>query len=270
MMKLATQMKKQHQLDYFISTMGRGMWRHIYRGVFHNPDYDANKDMAIAGPVMYHYSGYSGNAVMSRDRVWLDPEKFMAIYRWYHEADPTALWIMDYFDEYKNCVYPTHMVYRSNYGVYVYKEKGLQYCFEELVRNPESRRACIVINDKAIMQSDAEIDKLCTNAINYYIDGVYLKCVVQMRSSNMATLLPYDAFMFAVFHAELWQMLRKVYAWICPGDIVMQVANAHLTMKDLPVHDEFKVVIRDNEDLTKIATEVNRMYADPCYVPLFK
>lgn len=90
-----------------------------------------------------------------------------------------------------------------------------------------------------------------------------------MRSSNMATLLPYDAFMFAVFHAELWQMLRKVYAWIRPGDIVMQVANAHLTMKDLPVHGEFRT-ITDGESLNKIAAEVNRMYVDLFYVPFFK
>lgn len=269
-MKLATNLEKQHQLDYFIDTYTRGMWKYIYRNVFNSPDYDASKDMAIAGPAMYRYSGYDRNVVMSRDTAWLDHTKFMAIYRWYHEADPTALWIMDYFDEYKSCVCPTHMVYRSNYGVYVYKEKGLQYCFEELAKNHKSRRACIVINDRAIMQSDAEVDKLCTNAINYYIDGIYLKCVVQMRSSNMATLLPYDAFMFAVFHAELWQMLRKVYTWIRPGDIVMQVANAHLTMKDLPAHDEFKAIARDGESLNKIAAEVNRMYTDQYYVPLFK
>lgn len=268
-MKLAAQPKKQYQLDYFINTSVYGQCKYAYRSVFHNPDYDVNKDMVIAGPVMYHYSGYNGNAIISRDRVWLNPEKFMAIYKWYHGADPTALWITDYFDEYKNCIYPTHLVYRSNYGVYVYKEGGLKYCFEELVKNPKSRRACIVINDRVIMQSDAEIDKLCTNAINYFIDGVYLKCIVQMRSSNMATLLPYDAFMFAVFHAELWQMLRNVYDWIRPGDIIMQVANAHLTMKDLPVHNESRVIICDDKGLSKIATEIIRMYADQHYVPLF-
>ena len=62
-MKLATQMKKQHQLDYFMNTSVRGPWKYIYQSVFHGPDYDADKDMVIAGPTMYRYSGYSGNAV---------------------------------------------------------------------------------------------------------------------------------------------------------------------------------------------------------------
>lgn len=268
-MKLSIVKDKKYQLDYFISTLGHGAWKNIYRGVFNNPDYDAKRNLVIAGPSMYRFSGYSGNSIVCNNDLWLKPEKFIAIYKWYHEADPTATWIIDYFDEYKNCVNPTHAIFRSNYGVYVYKEGGLNHCFKELVRNPKSRRACIVINDRAIMQSDAEIDKLCTNAINFFIDGQYLRCIIQMRSSNMATLLPYDIFMFSVFHAELWQMLRKTFTKIQPGDIIMQVADAHLTMNDLPTYNQSKTITYANIELSKIATEVNRMYSEINYKPNF-
>lgn len=184
------------------------------------------------------------------------------MFNWYKKADPTDDSIIEYFSEYKDCISPTHPVFRSNYGVYMYAESGLYKCYNELVNNSLSRRACVVINDRAVMQNDGEIDKLCTNAIHYFIDGKYLNCVVQMRSSDMATLLPYDAFMFSVFFVELWQMLKSHYAWLQPGCITMQVANAHFSFGKVPQRCYDTSIIMHDVDLLSLVASMKASFAD--------
>lgn len=78
----------------------------------------------------------------------------------------------------------------SNYGWCVFsKENGSQYhnVIEELRRNPNSRRAVAVYN-RPSMHKDAteggKQDFICTNAVEYFLRGEQLHCVVQMRSSD--------------------------------------------------------------------------------------
>lgn len=253
----------KNKVDNFISGLERSVWRHIYRGAFANASYDEDRKLVTAGPISYLFDPYCGNSIISHNRAWLKPEKFKAIYKWYHDANPYADWIIDYFKEYEHCIDIAHSTFRSNYGVYVYREHNLMHCFEELVANKNSRRACIVINDRNIALNNGEIDKLCTNAINFFIRGSYLNCVVQMRSSNMVTLFPYDVFMFSVFHIELWQVLHKVYNWLKPGSITMQIADAHMTFDDLPScfnHSNAK-----DADLAMIAAEFDKASINDSY-----
>ena len=59
--------------------------------------------------------------------------------------------------------------------------------------------------------SDNSIDKLCTNNIQFFIRRGFLKMIVQMRSSNFLTLLPYDIFMFSVLYWQAFHILRDKY-----------------------------------------------------------
>lgn len=78
----------------------------------------------------------------------------------------------------------------SNYGWCIYsRENGYQFerALEELVKNPESRRAIMIYN-RPSMWSDynknGRSDFMCTNAVQYLIRNGAVHAVVQMRSND--------------------------------------------------------------------------------------
>lgn len=170
---------------------------------------------------------------MSRCICILDPKKAAAMYFWYKKADKNDASIIDYFSEYKRCIDESHNYFNSNYGIYAYKLGGLKFCIDELKRNHKSRRACFCINSNAVAIKDSEIDKLCTNAIQFFIRDARLEMVVQMRSSNFITLLPYDAFMFSVFYFVVYKALKKEHKLLRTSKIHMQIASLHFYDEDI-------------------------------------
>ena len=84
-----------------------------------------------------------------------------------------------------------HGEINSNYGLLIYGEKYFeQYenALDELIKNPDSRRACMVYNRPSIWIEYAENGKndfICTNAVTYYIRDGFLDCVIQMRSNDV-------------------------------------------------------------------------------------
>lgn len=162
-----------------------------------------------------------------------DIKKAAAIYFWYKLGDRTDTSIINYFEEYKRCIDNDHKEFNSNYGYYAYTQGMLNRCVNYLVENENSRQACFCINNNEAM-SEESIDKLCTNAIQFFIRSNKLEMVVQMRSSNFLTLLPYDAFMFSVFYAHVYSELRrKAYPSLRTGFIHMQVGSLHMYDQDL-------------------------------------
>lgn len=167
------------------------------------------------------------DAEMSSKVALFDPAKAIKMYYWYKNADKFDDSITELFPEYKNCIDDTHKHFNSNYGIYAYTEGGLKYCVEELIRNRDSRRACFCINSNKVAINDDEIDKLCTNTIHFFIRDDELQMIVQMRSSNFITLLPYDVFMFSIFYDEVYSSLKEIYKTLSIGDICMQIASIH-------------------------------------------
>ena len=149
------------------------------------------------------------------------------MYFWYKGADKFDKSILNYFSEYECCIDKNHNYFNSNYGHYAYKRGGLDFCINELKKDHKSRRACFLINNNNVSFIDDEIDKLCTNAIQFFIRDARLYMVVQMRSSNFLTLLPYDAFMFSVFYYQVFNALEEHYKIIMTGKILMQIASLH-------------------------------------------
>lgn len=81
-------------------------------------------------------------------------------------------------------------IINSNYGWCVYSEANgnqYDYVFNELVKNPNSRRGTMIYN-RPSMHQDATLggmnDFMCTNAVNYFIRDGALHAVVQMRSND--------------------------------------------------------------------------------------
>ena len=157
-----------------------------------------------------------------------DLDKAKAIYNWYKNHDSRDHSIEEYFDEYKNCTDETHLDFNSNYGLYAYSQEGLDKCIKRLADNQMTRQAMFCINNNEAM-SDRSIDKLCTNTIQFFIRNNKLMMIVQMRASNMITLLPYDSFMFCYWYMYVFNKLYNEYnlTYLLTDFIYINAATIH-------------------------------------------
>lgn len=167
--------------------------------------------------------------IASNRKSIFDPEKAAAMYFWYKKADSSDYSIIKYFPEYERCVNAGHPLFNSNYGVYA--SRGLEHCINILSINMSSRHACFMINNNKAMGPDS-IDKLCTNAVMFIIRDNKLNMIVQMRSSNLLTLLPYDAFIFCTWYAKVYNALVRIYPDLKMTEIRLQIASLHFYESD--------------------------------------
>ena len=175
----------------------------------------------------YKISPYSG-MFMSKFEDVLDLEKAKAVYEWYRNKDSRDHSIENYFDEYKHCTDKDHLDFNSNYGLYAYSEEGLDKCIKYLIKDPMTRQAMFCINNNEAM-SERSIDKLCTNTVQFFIRNNSLKMIVQMRSSNFLTLLPYDSMMFCYWYFYVYDTLRKNGMKTLNTDFIyFNVASLHM------------------------------------------
>lgn len=167
--------------------------------------------------------------VASQNIGVFDPKKAAAMYFWYKMADREDTFITKYFPEYKRCIDKNHKKFNSNYGYYA--KDGLNICIKALKADKFSRQACFMINNNTAMGPNS-IDKLCTNAIMFFIRGNYLHMIVQMRSSNLLALLPYDMFIFSTWYAKVYNALISEYPMLRLAQIKVQVASLHYYQTD--------------------------------------
>ena len=117
----------------------------------------------------------------------------------------------------------------SNYGHLVFSKKyhnQFQNAFDELWRNPDSRRAQMIYNRPSIWMEyneNGKSDFICTNAVTYYIRDNILHSVVQMRSNDAV---------FGYKNDYAWQsyMVHSISnnLEIDQGTIIWQVQNLHV------------------------------------------
>jgi thymidylate synthase len=132
-----------------------------------------------------------------------------------------------------------HGEINSNYGTLIFHDKyynQFKHVVDELIANPDGRRATMVYNRPSIWQEYSENGKsdfICTNAVSYYIRNDELQAVVQMRSNDVV---------FGYKNDYAWQ--RYVMQRICdvmnqhrdrmfeediaPGFMHWQVQNLHV------------------------------------------
>ena len=126
----------------------------------------------------------------------------------------------------------------SNYGQIIYSDKyHHQYgrVLDELLENPDGRRASMIYNRPSIWEEyneNGKSDFICTNAVTYYIRNDKLHCVVQMRSNDVV---------FGYKNDYAWQLFvledmvkdyndckSQNYEEIKAGNIMWQVQNLHV------------------------------------------
>jgi len=126
----------------------------------------------------------------------------------------------------------------SNYGQLIYADKyHHQYgrVLDELLENPDGRRASMIYNRPSIWEEyneNGKSDFICTNAVTYYIRDDKLHCVVQMRSNDVVFGYKND-YAWQLFVLE--DMVRDyndcktdTYEEITAGNIMWQVQNLHV------------------------------------------
>ena len=204
-------------------------WAAIYAQFMSKAEYNDGYVEALS--FSYEYSP-AVSMIMSYDSTLFKLDKAAAMYFWYKKADEYDYSILEYFTEYARCVDDVHKAFNSNYGIYAYRKGGLLSCVITLLKNRNSRHAMFFINNDEAM-SELSIDKLCTNNIQFLIRNNKLEMIVQMRSSNFVTLLPYDAFMFSTFYFFVYYELVRTYPDLKFGKIHMQVASLHMYEKDI-------------------------------------
>lgn len=207
-------------------------WKKIFNRFFkwQHPE-KSKKNYYEAVGVMYSFSPF-GDCVMTSNESMLSDKKVAALYAWYKKGDRKDKAIEKYFDEYKGLIDETHSEYNSNYGYYFYEQGQLNMCASYLANNKNTRHACICINSYSAMQPNS-IDKLCTNTIQFFIRRGYLKMIVQMRSSNFLTLLPYDVFTFSMLYWQMFHVLKNQYSVnVMPSQATVFVNSLHFYQKD--------------------------------------
>lgn len=133
-----------------------------------------------------------------------------------------------------------HGEINSNYGYLIWSEKYcLQYerALDELLSNPDTRRATMVYTRPSIWQEYSENGKndfICTNAVTYYIRDKKLHAVVQMRSNDVVFGYKNDWAWQDFVQSKLIKDYNRCMAefgkdeYLTNGDIHWQVQNLHI------------------------------------------
>ena len=123
----------------------------------------------------------------------------------------------------------------SNYGHLIYSDKyHHQYgrVLDELLENPDGRRASMIYTRPSIWEEYNEDDKndfICTNSVTYYIRDNSLHCVVQMRSNDVVFGYKNDyAWQLHVLEQMVGDYNECSLEKIKVGDIIWQVQNLHV------------------------------------------
>lgn len=116
----------------------------------------------------------------------------------------------------------------SNYGYCISRKYGFdqwEWCKEELVKNPNSRRAVIHIKEPSDKDSK---DINCTVCLQFFIRQGKLYCTVYMRSNDIWMGFPYDVFQFTNM-----QVLMSMELELELGTYTHIAGSLHLYERDI-------------------------------------
>lgn len=129
--------------------------------------------------------------------------------QWYLKGDRYDLSIKDKAKIWETAI--TDGQINSNYGHYIFKQKGIDYVVECLVKDPDSRRALITIlgQEHLYMKNN---DVPCTVSLGFRIRNNRLNCSVHMRSNDaifgMTNDVPFFSFIHECVHVMLLESSR--------------------------------------------------------------
>ena len=114
-------------------------------------------------------------------------------------------------------------------------ENRFHYALTQLLSNPETKNAVIMLRDDSDLDPEHQKDRCCTLCLCFNIRDGKLNCRTIMRSQDLWLGLPYDVFCFT----RLMQIMLYNYNAACEdgkevqlGTYTHQVLNLHLYEKD--------------------------------------
>lgn len=135
-----------------------------------------------------------------------------------------------------NSAYGYRMFHRiDNSNVPQSTENRFHYALTQLLENPETKNAVIMLRDDSDLDPEHQKDRCCTLCLCFNIRDGKLNCRTIMRSQDLWLGLPYDVFCFT----RLMQIMLYNYNASCEdgkevqlGTYTHQVLNLHLYEKD--------------------------------------
>lgn len=118
--------------------------------------------------------------------------------------------------------------FNSNYGQFWFgQQKGFWKVVEELIRDRDSRRACIpMLRDEHL--APGVKDTVCTESVTFHIRDYALRMSVHMRSSDQIFGLGTDLPTFATLQMLVLGMLRSCYPDLQVGTMTLTAASSHI------------------------------------------
>lgn len=135
-----------------------------------------------------------------------------------------------------NSAYGYRMFHRiGNSDVPQSRENRFHYALTQLLENPETKNAVVMLRDDSDIDPEHQKDRCCTLCLCFNIRDGKLNCRTIMRSQDLWLGLPYDVFCFT----RLMQIMLYNYNASCEdgkevqlGTYTHQVLNLHLYEKD--------------------------------------
>ena len=131
---------------------------------------------------------------------------------WYLRGDRYDLSICDYGSMWKGLIQADGGL-NSNYGQTIFgKDKQFAWVIEELVRDPDSRRAVFIIGEKDYLSNDVN-DQRCCQYIQFLIRDNELECYTYFRSNDVSWGVSNDVFTLV----EIFKLVYVTLVGYIPG-----------------------------------------------------
>ena len=156
---------------------------------------------------------------------------------WYMKGDKFDRSIEEYATMWQKIRQPDGS-YFSNYGQYIFPDQ-FEFVIAELKRDPDSRRASIVLLKKEHLFADNK-DVVCTYAINFRIRAGKLDMTVMMRSNDVVFGMTNDVFCFSMLY-------RMVYVSLMPF-VTMSVGTYTHFVNSLHAYERHFKMLREIVD----------------------
>ena len=197
-----------------LSAEEKTIWQDIFRRVKEQGKITAPRNLKILEVENFHYElpPYIRFCNFEPRNLKLPYIKAEAL--WYLRGDPYDLSILERSNIWKNIVLRGRL--NSNYGLYFFRKKGIDWVVSQLGADKDSRRACITLLDDTHLTLE-QLDVPCTAYINFRIRENALNMSVHMRSQDAIFGMGNDAPAFSFLQEMVYNMLLRKYPDLTMG-----------------------------------------------------
>ena len=161
--------------------------------------------------------------------------------KWYLRGDITDLSICKHAKIWEQCITDGHL--HSNYGYYLFTQKGLEYVVNCLRKDTDSRRAVVpILGHQHLFLSNNDVP--CTVSLGFRIREGNVLCSVHMRSQDAVFGMGNDVPFFSIVQEMVATHLRLPL-----GPLTVFVESFHAYERHF---DKLEAVCAEQQELVEI------------------